>query len=120
MKVIDDLEAKLAAATPGPWLADVTTPDDVVIWGPEGSAGDGDSTFILNVGSTRVSRVGVAFDADARNAVLIAAAVNALPALLAVVKAAQRVQDAWIRFGRDAEAENHLFDCLAVLERRDQ
>lgn len=67
-----DLLRKLAQeATPGPWCADVSEPDDVVIWGPK--LPDGEDNLIANVTESSVTLVGVARDADANNARFIAA-----------------------------------------------
>ena len=60
--------------TPGPWVADTTDPSDVVIW-------CANEEFVANVGGGRVQPASVAFDADAHNAHLIAAAPDLYEAL---------------------------------------
>ena len=59
--------------TPGPWEADLSDPSDVVVWAEE-------ETLVANVGM-RVQAVAVAFDIDAKNAHLIAAAPDLYAAL---------------------------------------
>lgn len=95
---LDDLRALDAAATPGPWEVDETWPDDVVIYTAE------DKRWVVNVGNwSRQSAPDThpadsdylrnAFEADANDAALIAAARNALPALLAIAEALP--EDPW-------------------------
>jgi hypothetical protein len=79
------LRELLKAATPGPWHADASTPDDVVLWGPK--VGD-DDRFLGNVGGQNPSEVGVVFDLDAANAALIVEVVNTLPEMLDRLEAA--------------------------------
>jgi hypothetical protein len=67
--------------TPGPWTADITDPSDVVVWAsPDPKQND---ELIANIGR-RVQPVHVAFDCDAANAHLIAAAPDMAEALALV------------------------------------
>lgn len=81
-----EIRDRLAAATSGPWSADTTTPDDVVIWGSCHKGGvTADDVFVANVGHQRLSAVGVAFDAHAADAAFIAAAREDIPWLLSII-----------------------------------
>ena len=91
-------EARLAAlakaATPGPWRADASYPDDVVVW-----SGD-DPRWVANVGNwsrqlpdpppADTDRLRNAFEADAADAAFIAAADPQVIAAMAAVVGAAR------------------------------
>ena len=85
-RCIYPLVRRIEFADIGEWHDDHADPSDVVIWGP------GEGEFLANVGRSRVQDVMVAFDADAANAALIVAAVNALPAFLEAVEELARVK----------------------------
>ncbi len=81
-----ELEKK---ATPGPWHADTSDPEDCVVWG----AGD-DGKFLANVGSDRMVPVrpdgaAILFDLDVDNCNLAVALRNAAPAYFEVVQKAK-------------------------------
>lgn len=66
-------------ATPGPWEADTSSPEDCVIWADDG-------TFLANVGSDRMFPVrpdgaALLFDVDIKNADMVAHARTDLPRL---------------------------------------
>lgn len=88
-----ELEKK---ATPGPWHADTSDPEDCVVWG----AGD-DGKFLANVGSDRMVPVrpdgaAILFDLDVNNCNLAVALRNTAPAYFEVVKAAKELMaDCW-------------------------
>lgn len=92
---LDTLRALEAAATPGPWTVDSADPTDVVIRGPY------EERWVANVGNWSrqlpeppppdTDRAYQAIEADAADAALIAAARNALPALLTIAEAAQEL-----------------------------
>jgi hypothetical protein len=88
---IERLRAALSECTAAPWEADARTPDDVVLWGPEDPSNPEHAAgnFLGNVGASRVSQVGVAFDIDAKNGIAIALLRNLAPALLDVAQAAE-------------------------------
>jgi hypothetical protein len=79
VKTTDELRKLKAAITPGPWKADATQPDDVVVWG---QPKDGDDRLVCNVGHQEISRVGVAFDVHAADGALIALAPKLLDEVL--------------------------------------
>lgn len=88
--LLEPIQERLDAATPGPWKADVSVRGDCVVWGPNGR-------FLMNAqaephwleypGETRM----VSFDVDRRDAVFIAAAPTDTARLLAAVKAVTEV-----------------------------
>ena len=83
--VLGEIEARVNAATPGPWKGDTGTRGDCVVWGPNGR-------FLMNMqaephwleypGEKRM----VSFDVDRRDAEFIAHAREDIPALLAMVR----------------------------------
>ena len=83
--VLGEIEARVNAATPGPWKGDTGTRGDCVVWGPNGR-------FLMNMqaephwleysGEKRM----VSFDVDRRDAEFIAHARTDIPALLAMVR----------------------------------
>jgi len=80
-----EIEIRVNKATQGPWRADVSLPDDVVIWGSRPTHDNSD--FVGNIGAGRVAEVGVAFDIDVGNARFIASARTDVPKLIAEVRA---------------------------------
>jgi hypothetical protein len=104
-----------AAATPGPWEADLTEPDDVVLWGPS-------ETFLANVGHSVLTRVGIAFDIDAHNAALVAHMRNHWDAMLDRMEALERVAEAARAYcGADGNravhnADQHLRNTMQALD----
>ena len=80
--MLEELRRVLAAATPGPWSV-VTEEESLLVVQP------GADTYICDVGTRFIP------DSQA-DAALIAAAVNAAPALLAVADAARELQAATI------------------------
>lgn len=84
---LSEIESRADSATLGPWRADTVDPEDVVIWGSELNPKTGDANFLGNVGSSRFTEVGVAFDIDTANAQFIAASRTDVPRLVAEIRA---------------------------------
>lgn len=88
MNRIAEIEARLDAATPGPWTADAGTRGDCVVWGPNGR-------FLMNmqaephwIGYPGEKRM-VSFDVDRRDAEFIAGAREDVAYLLAELRKRQ-------------------------------
>jgi hypothetical protein len=92
MKELDEIKARLAAATPGPWVADTGTRGDCVVWGPNGR-------FLMNMQAEPHwieypgEKRSVSFDVDRRDAEFIAGARTDLARLTAAVEAVLRLSD---------------------------
>jgi hypothetical protein len=95
----DELRRLLDEATPRPWGQSVSG------W------------YIDAAGGVAIADVHGISDQALSNAALIAAAVNALPALLAVVEAAQEFRDEYAGYDDGAEARRKLFDALDALDK---
>jgi len=98
------IAARLEAATPGPWQADTSDPDDVVVWGPL------PDSFIANVGDWTFhgeapGQRAVVVDADGADAALIAHAPTDLAACLRHIAAQQERIEMW---------EDGLSECRSV------
>jgi hypothetical protein len=82
---IFEIEARLNAATPGPWTADTGTRGDCVVWGPNGR-------FLMNMQAEPHwieypgEKRSVSFDVDKRDAEFIAAARDDVAYLLAELR----------------------------------
>ena len=88
---LEAIEARVNAATPGPWKADIGKIEDwdIVVWGPIKEDPDDKPRpeFISNIGADRPSPGDtICFDGEANNARFIAAAREDVPALIAKVK----------------------------------
>ena len=98
------IAARLEAATPGPWQADTSDPDDVVVWGPL------PDSFIANVGDWTFhgeapgQRAVVVVEVGA-DAALIAHAPTDLAACLRHIAAQQERIEMW---------EDGLSECRSV------
>ena len=94
MSRIEDIKARVAAATPGPWNADVSEPDDVTVWT------EPDPRWVANVGNwarqnpdfAAADQLRQAVEASAADAAFIAHARTDIPDLLRVVEAARLVK----------------------------
>lgn len=96
--LLEPIRATLAAATPGPWKADVGVRGDCVVWGPNGR-------FLMNAqaephwleypGEIRK----VSFDVDRRDAAFIASAPVTVARLLAAVEAVEDLARVWTAKG---------------------
>ena len=123
---LDELERLEREATPGPWKADTEDVGDCVVWAPEIKDGDGDSSFVSNIGRSRIGAVGVAFDHEADDCRLIAATRNALPDLLAELRTLrarvaemERDAAAWAKVREAIGDDAHLFEAFAEPVRRE-
>ena len=92
--MLEELRRVLAAATPGPWSV-VTEEESLLVVQP------GADTYICDVGTRFIP------DSQA-DAALIAAAVNAAPALLAVADAARELEEATIALELTDERSNAI------------
>jgi len=83
--VLDQIQKRADAATPGPWKADGETRGDCVVWGPNGRFlmnQQAEPHWIEYPGEKR----SVSFDVDRRDGEFIAHAREDIPALLAMVR----------------------------------
>jgi len=83
--VLDQIQKRADAATPGPWKADGETRGDCVVWGPNGRFlmnQQAEPHWIEYPGEKR----SVSFDVDRRDGEFIAHARTDIPALLAMVR----------------------------------
>jgi hypothetical protein len=94
---VQQLRALCEKATPPPWTADVSEPDDCVVW----AAGCVEQCSLVgNVGDTVTpviqdhEKAQIFFDAEINDCKFIAAAREALPELLDRVEALERVEEA--------------------------
>lgn len=100
--------------TPGPWMADITDPSDVVVWAsPDPRQND---ELIANVGH-RVQRIQVAFDCDVANARLIAAAPDLYAAAQAVLDGLHVRIDSASQAGQPVPVFTGIADLHAALAR---
>jgi len=115
MSELDQIKARLQAATPGPWEADTGVRGDCVVWGPNGRFlmnAQAEPHWIEYPGEKR----SVSFDVDRRDAEFIAHARTDVPALLALVRAQQAKLDAaadliseWEKFAGPGSQNERVF-----------
>lgn len=96
-----ELRRLRAEATQGEWRCTEDNPEDVWIFAPSRPEA---SDHIANVGESRITEIGVAFDVDQKNGRLLCAAVNALPTHLDAIDALEAQVQTLTR-ERDADAE---------------
>lgn len=76
----EEAQARCEKATPGPWQADLSELDDVVVWAGEERPRD----LVFNMGE-RVTMVGTTYAHDAENGQFVAHAREDLPRALALL-----------------------------------
>jgi|SRR6185369_3884119 len=114
-----DLEQE-AKATPAPWIAETSTPEDCVLWGPSP-----EDKFLANVGSDNIVPIAttdqeraearVLFDIDVNNANLTATARNHhKPYVVALLKIAELTKREMTGMF-DKECREELYDIRAAL-----